>query len=49
MDKKDLKVLLVDDSAFMRNVLKNILENERFEEKGGQGLRARRTDPLESV
>jgi two-component system, chemotaxis family, chemotaxis protein CheY len=32
MDKKDLKVLLVDDSAFMRNVLKNILENDGFKQ-----------------
>lgn len=31
MDKKNVKILLADDSAFMRNVLKNILQNEGYE------------------
>lgn len=30
MDNKDLKILLADDSVFMRNVLKNILQAEGF-------------------
>lgn len=30
MDKKDQKILMADDSAFMRNVLKNILQNDGY-------------------
>lgn len=30
MDKSQVKILLTDDSEFMRNVLKNILSNEGY-------------------
>lgn len=30
MSKETVKILIADDSAFMRNVLKNILENNGF-------------------
>ena len=42
MVKKDAHILLVDDSAFMRNVLKNILENEGYSDfaEAGDGKEA---------
>lgn len=42
MDKKNIKILLADDSAFMRNVLKNILQNDGFGNfvEAGDGVEA---------
>ncbi|PLX28372.1 two-component system response regulator [Candidatus Parcubacteria bacterium] len=42
MSNKDAHILLVDDSAFMRNVLKNILEKEGYKnvDEAGNGKEA---------
>jgi two-component system chemotaxis response regulator CheY len=42
MEKKEAKILIVDDSAFMRTVLKNILENFGYSNfvEAGNGVEA---------
>ena len=43
MSKESAKILMADDSAFMRSVLKNILENNGYKNLGAQRMRAGHT------